>query len=171
MPADDVKDYKPKDSSLKILTNANNYACPVLEKKRLKNQELNVEYKYLKPFGEKVPNDWLTIEDSFVMFAAVNLPLMGSDFIISPETKINDGSMMLTFVRDGAPRMRILEFFDDAAKGKFLENKLIEFVKVKAFRLEPLDEHGCGNIMIDGEKVHYGAIQGEVLPQFARVLI
>lgn len=165
-----MKNYTPKDSNLKVLRNTGNYSSEELEEKRLVNPELNIEYRFLKPLDEKVPNDWLTIEDSFVMFAAVNLPLMGIDFIISPETKLNDGSIMLTFVRDGAPKLRILELFNDAAKGKFLENKYIEFVKVKAFRLEPLDGHECGNIMIDGERVPYGPIQGEVLPQFARAL-
>lgn len=165
-----MKDYKPKNINLKIINNSKNYSTDRLEKKRLKNPELNINYKYLKPLNEKVPNDWLTIEGSFVMFAVVNLPLMGIDFIISPESKLNDGSMMLTFVQEGAPRLKILEFFNDAAKGKFLENKYIEFVKVKAFRLEPLDEQSCGNIMVDGERVHYGIIQAEVLPQFANVL-
>ncbi|CAF0716578.1 unnamed protein product [Brachionus calyciflorus] len=170
MPADDYINYCPKDPNVNILKNTNNYSDKFLERQRLKNTELNFEYKYLKPLEEKVPNDWLTIEDDFVLFCAVNLPLMGTDLIISPDTKLDDGCMMLTYVRAGVPRLRVLQLFDDAAKGKFLENPYIEFVKVKAFRLEPLDDHKQGNIMIDGEKVHYGSLQAEVLPQFVRAL-
>lgn len=133
---------------------------------------MGLKYKYLKPLNEPVPNDWLTIEDEFVLFLVVNLPLMGIDFFVSPETKFDDGSMMMTFVRKGIPRLQVLKLLNDAGNGTYLQNPYLEFVKIKAFRLEPLpdDNFGNGTYMIDGEKVHYGAIQGEVLPGLARVI-
>ncbi len=116
-----------------------------------------------------VANDWLTIEDDFVSFLLVNLPLIGQDYIASPESKLDDGLLYLTFIRKGISKLDLIKVIGDSGSGNFLKNPHLEWVKVKAFRLEPLDAHGT--IMIDGEKVSYGKIQGEILPSFARTLV
>lgn len=163
MPSHPTQEYKPKNPSIKILKNTNSER----QNSRLENPQLNLKYSYLTPLDEPVPNDWLSIEDKFVLFLILNTPLMGTDFFVSPDTKFDDGSMILVFVREGIPRIQILKLLNDASNGVFLDNPYLEYVKVKAFRLEPQDD---GNLMVDGERVGYGPIQGEVLPSFARVL-
>ena len=52
-----------------------------------------------------------------------------------------------------------------------LDNPLVEYVKIKAFRLEPLqlvnEQTNTGVLMVDGEQVPYGNIQGEIQPGMA----
>jgi sphingosine kinase len=40
-----------------------------------------------------------------------------------------------------------------------------------AFRIEPDRTSGNGNITIDGEKIEYGPVQGEIFPGIARIMI
>lgn len=95
---------------------------------------------------------------------------MGMDFLISPDKTFNDGHVLLCFVREGITKYEMFKFLVQCSQGTILKNPFIEYLKVKAFRLEPLDsdEVKYGSLMVDGEAVSYGKIQGEVLPQFAR---
>jgi sphingosine kinase len=163
-----MKDFKPKDSAITVLKNHKNYSknqrC-----EKLFNKHLNYEYKYLTSLDKPVPNDWLTIEDNFIIFLIIKLPLIGMDFVISPETKFNDECMVLAFNKEGTPRLELIDIVNDSGSGKFLLKPSMNFVKCKAFRLEP-DESRKGNLMVDGERVDYGPIQGEILPKLASVL-
>ena len=169
LPVDEYKNYKPKDPTIKILKNTTNYSTKTTTTKNTSNQ-----FKYLTPFDQPVPNDWLTIEDNFVLFLVINLPLMGQDLFVSPASKFDDETLLLTFVRKGATRKQLLDLFNNAGDGKFLENSFLEFVKVKAFRLEPMHEAGFdasqAALMVDGERVPYEKIQGEVVPKLGRIL-
>lgn len=99
------------------------------------------------------------------------MPLMGSDFYIDPAKTLDDGALRIIFIREGISRLGCLQIFLNAGNGKFLENPLVEHVRVKAFRLEPTNpQTDGGTIMVDGEHAPYGAIQGEVRPRMANVL-
>ena len=50
---------------------------------------------------------------------------------------------------------------------EILENDCCEVIKVAAFRLEP-EESPKGVIVVDGEEVEYGPIQGQVIEGLAR---
>jgi diacylglycerol kinase family enzyme len=83
--------------------------------------------------------------------------------------------MYLTFIRANVSRFEIVRGFTEGSTGKFLNNPLVEFVRCKAFRLEPIVNLRTnkleGNLMIDGEPIEYGPIQGEILAKMARILI
>ncbi len=166
LPVDEHKNIQLKDPSIKILKNTTNYSN---EKSITSSQ-----FKYLTPLDKPVPNNWLTIEDKFVLFLVINLPLMGQDLFVSPDSKFDDETLLLVFVKQGATRKQLLDLFNNAGDGKFLENSFLEFVKVKAFRLEPIHEpeFDASNaaLMVDGERVPYGKIQGEVVPKLGRIL-
>lgn len=72
-------------------------------------------------------------------------------------------------------RFEIVRSFTEGTTGKFLTNPLIEFVRCRAFRLEPIVSPGSnkieGNLMVDGEPIEYGPIQGEVAAKRARILM
>jgi sphingosine kinase len=172
LPTDDHYEYKTKNPNVKILKNTQNYATETENATRLFNKDLNVDYKYLKPIDQAVPNEWLSVEDNFVLFLVVNLPLMGMDFVVCPHAKFDDGQMNLAFVREGISKYELFKFLVQCSEGTILENSHVEWLPVKAFRLEPLNskELSYGSLMIDGESVPYGPIQGEVFPELARAL-
>jgi sphingosine kinase len=43
-------------------------------------------------------------------------------------------------------------------------------IPCSAFRIEP-DMTQSGNMVIDGEKIDYGAVQGEIFPGIAKIMI
>ena len=80
------------------------------------------------------------------------------------------------YVKEGASKIDVLKILMQAEDASHLKNDLVEYVKVKAFRLEPItSEDGrtetTGTIMVDGENVPYGPIQGEITPGLANVLV
>lgn len=117
---------------------------------------------------EPVPNDWVTIEDDFIGVAAVYQSHLSTDFYAAPESKLDDGVIYLTFIRAPMSRGRLTQLFLSMENGSYLQCEGQELVKVKAFRLEPLESNGT--ISVDGEKVDYGPIQAQVLPSMARIL-
>ena len=164
LPVDSFKNYQPKDKSIKIIKNTNNY-------KNEQDEPTHANFKYLKPMNKPVPNDWLTICDEFALFLVFKLPYMGQDFFVSPTAKLDDGELILSFIKSGVPSHEILNMFNSAGKGGYLEAPYMHYVKVKAFRLEPLGEINDNlAMMVDGEKVCYGPIQGEVRPGLGRAL-
>jgi sphingosine kinase len=71
-------------------------------------------------------------------------------------------------IRAGIPKSALVNLFLTFETGDHVNSPYVEVVKVLAFRLEPLGMEG--NIMVDGEHVDYGPIQGQVLPGIARIM-
>jgi sphingosine kinase len=168
LPIDNfMNNYKPKSETLKVIK-----ASDYNQNNNRKPSEIS-KSSLLNPLSQPVPNDWFIIEDKFVFFLIINLPLMGSDFFISPTSRFDNGTLDLLMIREGATRLDLLKIFLNAHNGEMLNNPVIEHLKVKAFRLEPLDDtkDNVGQIMVDGERVNYGAIQGEILNKIANTLL
>ena len=124
----------------------------------------------LPPLSEPVPSDWVTIEDDFVLFLASYQSHLGNDYCAHPESTFNDGAIYLAFVRNAPTgvRMKLLSIMTKTDDGSHIHVPQYEIVKVKAFRLEPLNS--SGTICVDGERVDYGPIQAQVLPGVSRVM-
>ena len=124
----------------------------------------------LSPLNEPVPSDWVTIEDDFLVFCASYQSHLSYDFCAHPESTFNDGLIYLAFVRNAPTgvRMKLLNMMIKKEDGSHIHMPQYEVVKVKAFRLEPLNTEGT--ICVDGEKVDYGPIQAQVLPGISRVM-
>jgi sphingosine kinase len=166
--SDDFKDFKPKDSTIKVLKSADqNQNITRTE------QDSDRKFKYLRPLDQQVPSDWLTIEENFVFFLIVSKPLIAPTFIAAPDSKLDDGNMHLIFIKEGITKFELVQLFDQTESGSHLNNPKVEYCKIKAFRLEPLVSESTeknGVMMVDGEHVPYGMIQAEVAPGIARIL-
>ncbi len=163
LPADGHKNYTPKNKSIKVTRNSNASS--------LKNQ--NTKFTHLPDIDQPIPSDWLTIEENFILFLIVNLPCISPDFIGSEESTFSDGNMHLMYITEGASKIDILKILTEAENGSHFKNELVEYVKIKAFRLEPLNSNKTrsdGTMMVDGEHVSYGPIQAEIRPSLGRVL-
>ena len=167
LPSDEMKDYKPKDPTIKLMRSNGNATI-----------NRDSRFEHLVPFDQQLPNDWITIEENFVLFLIINLPLIAPDFIAVPDSKFDDESMHLIFIKEGISKLEMIKLFQDAEKGTHLSSPFVEHVKIKAFRLEPIGlklnteqyEKEKGQLMVDGEEVEYGPIQGEIKPKIANVL-
>lgn len=122
----------------------------------------------LPPLDEDVPSKWVVIEDSFISMSASYQTHLGADFLSAPDSRFNDGIIHLHFIRAGVSRNSLIGLFRALEDGSHVDSPFVESVKVLAFRLEPLDK--TGNIMVDGEHMEYGAIQGQVLPGVANIM-
>ena len=117
--------------------------------------------KYLTPLNQPVPSNWMVIEETFVLVLIVQKPLIAQDFIAWPDCKLENKEMLLIFVKAGITKFQLMKLFLESETGNYLNHELVESVRVKAFRIEPLQENSY--IMVDGENVPYGPIQGEIL--------
>jgi diacylglycerol kinase family enzyme len=166
LSADEKGNYKPKNSNVKIIKNQANYMSPeAINRLNVVHEQKSVQFSHLTAFEKPVPNDWLTIEENFILVIIVNLPLAGQDFFVAPDSTYDDNCMYMIYIRQGATRSDMLSIFNSAKDCSFLNSPCIEYVKIKAFRLEPLEQDNSGNLMVDGERVPHGRIQGEVVPK------
>lgn len=122
----------------------------------------------LPPLDEDVPPNWVVIEDNFISMSASYQTHLGPDFLSAPDCRFNDGIIHLHFIRAGVSRNNLFSLFRAVEDGSHLDSPFVESVKVLAFRLEPLDN--TGNIMVDGEHMECGTIQGQVLPGVANLM-
>lgn len=122
----------------------------------------------LPPLDQPVPDNWVVEEGKFVLACAVYQTHLGSDMLAAPSARMADGIIHLMFVRDGISRNHLLNLFLTFGEGTHIDSPYVEFVPVLAFRLEP-DVNG-GNIMIDGERFDPVPVQGQVLPEVARIM-
>ena len=122
----------------------------------------------LAPLDQPVPAGWVTLEGEFVNVAAIYLTHLAKDMIPIPESRLNDGTIYLTVTKAGISRMKLIQIFTAMQDGKYSASPESEIIKVKAFRFEPEEKDGI--MTCDGERIEYGAVQGQVLPAMANIM-
>lgn len=118
-----------------------------------------------------VPDSWTIETGEFVMVHAAYQTHLGSDCYFAPSSELNDGIIWLLIIRGGASRPELLRFLLGLSSGTHIPentNEYIEMIPVTAFRIEPTGTQG--NCTVDGERVEYGSIQGEIYRGIAKVL-
>ncbi|XP_030571680.1 sphingosine kinase 2 [Drosophila novamexicana] len=128
----------------------------------------------LPSLNESLPEaaGWLVEEGEFIMMHAVYQTHLGVDCHFAPKAQLNDGKIFLVLIRGGISRPHLLSFLYNMSTGTHLPEKNNEYVKVlqvRAFRLEPHDNHGI--ITVDGEQIEFGPLQAEILPGISRVMV
>lgn len=179
LPTDEHKNYTPKNRSINIKRQPNETDISAINPSIRETNSSRPNFKYLPELDQPIPSDWLTIEENFVMLLISYLPLISPDFVSAPDSKFNDGNMHLVFIKEGITKTQMLKLFTNTETGDHLNNELVEYVKIKAFRLEPIgiiDSNGQVNtsnggiMMVDGERVPTGVIQGEIKSSMANIL-
>ncbi|XP_069630126.1 LOW QUALITY PROTEIN: sphingosine kinase 2 [Haliaeetus albicilla] len=128
----------------------------------------------LVPLGQPVPPSWVTLEGDFVLVLAIYQSHLGAELVAAPRARPDDGLIHLCYVRAGVSRGALLRALlamtrggggggtDDAA------GPPLSRVPARAFRLEPLTPRGV--LTVDGERVEYGPLQGQIHRGLARLL-
>ncbi|XP_037744418.1 sphingosine kinase 2 isoform X1 [Chelonia mydas] len=124
----------------------------------------------LVPLGQPVPGSWMTVEDNFVLVLAIYQSHLGADLFTAPFARFDDGLIHLCFIKAGISRAALIRLFLAMEKGSHFEQECphLVHVPVRAFRLEPLTHKGI--LTVDGERVEYGPIQGQVHQGLARLI-
>ncbi|KAJ8683243.1 hypothetical protein QAD02_019035 [Eretmocerus hayati] len=117
----------------------------------------------------KVPSSWVKVEGEFVMVYAAYQSHMSQDCHFAPRAKLNDGIIWLLIIKAGISRTGLLQFLLGLSTGAHLSCPGVEMIPVRAFRIEPVEDSE-GLLTVDGEKVDYGPIQGEIFSSLASVM-
>jgi len=104
------------------------------------------------------------------MFLAMNAPFLSSDSCIAPHADLSDGLIDLVYVRKSTTTKMCSLMLKDLESGQAIANHPeVEYRKVRAFHLEPLEEKGV--IMLDGEKYPVVAMKVELHPKILSFVI
>lgn len=143
-----------------------------------------------------VPDNWTVERGEFIMVHASYQTHISSDCYFAPQSQLDDGIIWLCVIRGGATRQELLKFLLGMSNGTHLsqQGRFIEMIPVTAFRIEPdtaesmggvggvvggvsaaasavaAAEKQHGHFTVDGERVEYGPIQGEVVQGLAQVM-
>lgn len=184
--SDDTPTWSPKDKSIKVNqvnTDQEDTTATSTDAATSSQDTSQHSFKYLPPIDQPLTgSNWLSIEENFVLLIVTYKPLIAPDFMATPDSRLADGHMHLIFIKEGITRPQLLALFQKTENGTHLASPLVEYVRLKAFRLEPKpfdvnterahsNYHSEGIMMIDGERVPYGPVQGELVPSIASVLV
>lgn len=113
-------------------------------------------------------SEWIIVEGQFVQIYCSYQSHIGADTIFAPDAKFDDGVIWLSFLRGDVSKKDVLRFLVALEEGQHTTLDFANVVKVRAFRLEPVNH--SGNLTIDGELIDCEPIQAEVMPKLARIL-
>ena len=123
----------------------------------------------LPPLSSELPPSWKVEEGEFILGCPVFLSHLGTDLMANPEGKFGDGLMGIFYVKSGTGRMALLDLFGKMKDGSHVLSHHVEYVRAFAFRLEP-DTSQPGTIAVDGEKIDYVPIQGQIHKSLAKLM-
>eukprot|EP00727_Mastigamoeba_balamuthi_P007519 m51a1_g3388 putative sphingosine kinase 2-like (552) ;mRNA; r:509061-511023 len=119
--------------------------------------------------GHAPPAGWETREVSLSFATFQNLPWMMSGMLAAPYAHLADGCMDICFAASqGITRFQFLKFFSNLGDASHVGNPKFDYIKVRAFTLEPLDPTGF--VGIDGERIPFSTMQFSVAPGLLNVL-
>lgn len=123
---------------------------------------------YCPPLDCPVPDDWVVIDDEFVLVYACHQTHLSTDVFFAPEAKLDDGIMWLVMIRSDVSRAQVMYFLASLQTGEHVHIPYVSVIPIHAFRLEPQTTDGF--MTVDGEVISVCTLQAEVLPSIARVM-
>uniref|UniRef100_A0A2P2JMX6 Diacylglycerol kinase family protein n=1 Tax=Rhizophora mucronata TaxID=61149 RepID=A0A2P2JMX6_RHIMU len=122
-------------------------------------QASKIQNGYQGPDINLADRDWRTITGPFVSIWLHNVPWGGETTMAAPDAKFSDGCLDLIFVKD-CTRLSLLALMTELSNGGHVKSPAVEYLKVKAFVLEPGQCSGDptkgGIIDVDGEVLARG---------------
>lgn len=121
--------------------------------------------------SEPVPHNWTKISSDISFFLTSKTPWLARGMLSHPCALPNDGMLDLLLVRGNNSLLKELEIFGKVEKGNHLDSDAVEYYKIKAFRLTPIEKKGKkAYVAIDGEHAPVKTFQVQVHPGLGTVL-
>ncbi|ORY91898.1 ATP-NAD kinase-like domain-containing protein [Syncephalastrum racemosum] len=116
------------------------------------------------------PESWTVVRDDVAFFLTSKVPWLARGMLSHPCALPNDGLLDLLLVRGNPSIGKQLDVFGKVEKGEHLDSSIVEYYKVKSFRLRPIQTKKKAYVAIDGEHAPAETFQVETHPRLARVL-
>ncbi|AEO55622.1 hypothetical protein MYCTH_2299645 [Thermothelomyces thermophilus ATCC 42464] len=111
---------------------------------------------------DKLPEGWELIpHEKLGSFYCGNMAYMAPDANFFPAALSNDGLIDLITTNGDISFFKSVSMQLDVESGRFLDNPLVSYRKVSAYRIIPRNQDS-GHISIDGEAIPFGPFQAEV---------
>ncbi|CEP16897.1 hypothetical protein [Parasitella parasitica] len=148
------------------------YVTAFADETRVPVNELDGDVEDTIPdLSKPVPKDWMVIDDDISFFLASKVPLLSRGMLSHPCALPNDGNIDLLLIRGSPSILKQLDVFTKVETGKHINSDIVEYYKIKAFRLTPVLKPGQkAYVAIDGEHAPCKPFQVEVHPRLASVL-
>lgn len=125
----------------------------------------------LVPLCQPVPAHWTVVpEEEFVTVYAIYQSHLGTNLLMAPAARLNDGCIHLFYLKAGISRLALLKIFLAMARGTHLDLNCphLCYVRVRAFRLEP--QAAAGIMTVDGEALACEPVQGQIHSRLCRIV-
>lgn len=132
------------------------YNCSEEPKVINENEPTGAVIDSIPPLSEPVPETWTTVNGDISVFLTSKVPWLARGMLSHPYCMPNDGLLDLMLIKEGASVGKQLDVFTKVEKGNHVSNDIVDYYKVKAFRLTPISK--------SSEKKNYVAIDGEHAP-------
>jgi sphingosine kinase len=130
---------------------------------------------------ERVDADgWLHLEDAFVSVNVFQVSHIATSTHVCPGKKLDEGLFLVVLVNSAIPRWSLIHMLLTADDGGLMSNRHVRVFRCSAYQLQPLfdrtnakgvPEKVRGAFSLDGERIPYGTVQGEILPNAARIML
>nr|AQY14776.1 sphingosine kinase 1 [Exaiptasia diaphana] len=119
--------------------------------------------------AKRLPSNWKTIEGEFILSSCVLISHLDGNCNFAPEAKFGDGFLYMAYIKSGVSKLRLLATLKEMETGIQVNSDDFFILKACAFRLEP-DLSQQGTMAVDGERLPYSEVQGEVYKGVGRVM-
>lgn len=127
------------------------------------------KFRYLPPLNEPIPTDdkrWKTIETDYFNLVIQNRSYLVNDTYVLPELRrLDPGYMLATLMYDQVSRFAVAK---QMLSEEVYPVRHVELIRMIAYRFEPLGDTPS-MMVVDGERVEYGPLQAEIMPNAGRV--
>lgn len=123
---------------------------------------------------------WLHLEDAFVSVNVFQVSHIATSTHVCPGKKLDEGLFLVVLVNSAIPRWSLIHMLLTADDGGLMSNPHVRVFRCSAYQLQPLfdrtnargkPEKVRGAFSLDGERIPYGTVQGEILPNAGRIML
>uniref|UniRef100_A0A6A7FZ42 Sphingosine kinase 2-like isoform X2 n=2 Tax=Hirondellea gigas TaxID=1518452 RepID=A0A6A7FZ42_9CRUS len=132
------------------------------------NQRNEQQCGYNK-LSQPVPDDWEVIKDEFIMVFASHQSHISSSVFFAPNATPDDGCMWLMILQGSMTRANVAKFLMSMDSGTHCTVPGAMMIPVTGVRIEPHDPTGL--MTVDGETIPFGAIEANIMPSHARIMV
>jgi diacylglycerol kinase family enzyme len=122
-------------------------------------------------------DDWLTLEDDFVSVNIFQVSHIAYSTHVCPGKKLDEGFFLVVVVNKAISRWSMIQMLLTADDGGLLQNPHVRIFRASKYVIEPMvaksgkSKEVPGKFSLDGERIPYGRIEGEIVPNAARIML